>query len=139
MRAHFLVEGALVNKLILQCVEQDLVEAGDRLSATEIEKIRDFYDGIAGKSVSVMSNDGSNELIKLHNCLLKYKGSLGKTSQTAKLWLQYIEYVETVKLFIRAERTGNWNLHLIAVGNMMNLLLQLIILTMQRALNFICN
>ena len=35
--------------------------------------------------------------------------------------MQYIEYVETVKLFIRAERTGNWNLHLIGVGKMMNL------------------
>ena len=69
-----------------------------------------------------MNNDGSNELIKLHNCLLKYKGSLAKTSRTAKLWLQYIECVETVKLFIRAERTENWNLHLIAFGNMMNLL-----------------
>ena len=30
-------------------------------------------------------------------------------------------YVETLKLFIRAERTGNWNLHLVAVGEMMNL------------------
>ena len=86
-----------------------------------------------------MNNDGSNELMKLHNCLLKYKGSLGKTSRTAKLWLQYIEYVETVKLFIQAERTGNWNLHLIAVGKIMNLFVQLVILTMQRALGFICN
>ena len=31
------------------------------------------------------------------------------------------EYVETLKLFIRAERTGNWSLHLVAVINMMNL------------------
>ena len=68
-----------------------------------------------------MHNDGSNELMKLHNCLLKYKGSLAEASRTSKLWLQYSEYVETVKLFIRAERTGNWNLHLIAVGKMMNL------------------
>ena len=70
LRAYFLVEGALVNKLIQQCVDQGLVEAGDKLSTTEIERIRDFYDGIAGKSVSVMHNDGSNELMKLHNCLL---------------------------------------------------------------------
>ena len=57
----------------------------------------------------------------MHNYLLKYKGSLAKTSRTAKLWLQYIEYVEAVKLFIQAERTENWNLHLIAVEKMMNL------------------
>ena len=37
------------------------------------------------------------------------------------LWLQYLEYVDTLKLFIQAERTGNWNLHLIAVEKMLNL------------------
>ena len=43
--------------------------------------------------------------------------------RTAKLWLwlAYIEYVETLKLFICAERTGDWNLHLIALGKMLNL------------------
>lgn len=37
------------------------------------------------------------------------------------MWLQYLEYVDTLKLFIQAERTGNWNLHLIAVEKMLNL------------------
>jgi len=32
-----------------------------------------------------------------------------------------MEYVGTLKLFIRAERTGNWNLHLVAVERMLNL------------------
>ena len=37
------------------------------------------------------------------------------------MWLQYLDYIDTVKLFIRAERTGNWHLHLIAVEKMLNL------------------
>ena len=163
MHAHFLVEAALVNKLILavlgnpsieilekegeeeqsfsssrdmpiisnetelaislerQANNQDLESVEDKLGGTEIEKIHDFYDGIKDKSIPVANVDQSNELVKLENCLINYKESLAKTSRTAKLWLQYIEYVEIVKLFIRAERTGNWNLHLVAVGNMMNL------------------
>ena len=56
--------------------------------------------------------------MKLEESLLKYKAV---RSPTAKLWLQYIDYVETLKLFIRAERTGNWTLHLVAVGQMLNL------------------
>ncbi len=44
-----------------------------------------------------------------------------RQSPTAKLWLHYIEYRETLKLFIRAERTGNWSLHLVAVTRMLNL------------------
>ena len=31
------------------------------------------------------------------------------------------QYIETLKLFIRAERTGDWNLHLVSVGKMINL------------------
>jgi hypothetical protein len=30
----------------------------------------------------------------------------------AKLWLNYVRHVSLLKLFIRAERTGDWNLHL---------------------------
>ena len=53
--------------------------------------------------------------------MLKNKSLLARRSPTAKLWLQYIEYIETLKVFIRAERLGNWNLHLITVANMINL------------------
>ena len=57
----------------------------------------------------------------LEECLAKYKTLLVEQSPTAKLWLQYIEYIETLKLFIRAERSGNWSLHLVAVTRMLNL------------------
>ena len=42
-------------------------------------------------------------------------------SRTAKLWLAYIEYVDTLKLLICAETTKDWNLHLAAVRKMLNL------------------
>jgi hypothetical protein len=32
-----------------------------------------------------------------------------------------MKYIETIKLFLIAERTGNWLVHLAAVGDMMNL------------------
>ena len=41
-------------------------------------------------------------------------------SRAAKLWLGYTEYVDTLKLIICAERTGDWNLHLVVVGKMLN-------------------
>ena len=50
-----------------------------------------------------------------------YKHLLAERSPTAKLWIQYIEYVETLKIFIRAERIGDWNLYLITVKKMLNL------------------
>ena len=44
-----------------------------------------------------------------------------KCSRTAKLWLTYMDYIYTLKLFISAERVGNWNMHIIAVCRMLNL------------------
>ena len=32
-----------------------------------------------------------------------------------------MDYIDTLKLSIRAERVGNWNMHIIAVGRMLNL------------------
>ena len=39
----------------------------------------------------------------------------------ACLWIQYLDYISTIKLFIRASRTGNWNLHLEFVRWMLDL------------------
>ena len=91
-----------------------------KLDPIEAEKIRDLYEGIRNKFLSLKSVGNSEALHKLNQCLLQYKTFLCEKSRTAKLWVQYIEYIETLKLFIRAERTGNWNLHLIAVERMLN-------------------
>ena len=43
--------------------------------------------------------------------LATYKASLA-TCRTAKLWLQYIDMIILLKKLIKAERLGNWFLHL---------------------------
>ena len=59
-------------------------------------------------------------VIKTHEC---YIDLLQTRSRTAKFWLQYHRYVNVLKSFIRAERTGNWSLHLQTLSNMINFLL----------------
>ena len=75
----------------------------DKLDITEVEKIRSLYEGVEDKTIPVSSVTESQELLRLQNCLVKYKALLAEKSPTAKLWLQYIEYIETLKLFIRAK------------------------------------
>ena len=41
------------------------------------------------------------------------------TSRTGALWLQYMEMVNILRTFIKAERTANWELHLQAVSEML--------------------
>ena len=42
-----------------------------------------------------------------------------KSSRTATMWLQYMDMVDILRKYIRAERTGNWELHLQAVSEML--------------------
>ena len=45
-----------------------------------------------------------------------------KGSRTSKLWLNFTKFMTIVRSFIRAERTGNWGLHLEATYNMLQFL-----------------
>ena len=40
-------------------------------------------------------------------------------SRTSCLWLQYMKMIDILKRFLRAEKTGNWNLHLATVQEML--------------------
>ena len=42
-----------------------------------------------------------------------------KKSRTSKIWIQYIEMLDVLRKFVKAERTGNWLLHLQAVADML--------------------
>ena len=75
---------------------------------------RDFENGLQLLSQSAVSD-------KFTTIIRNLKDKLGKDSRTAKLWIQYLDYIQVVKNFIRGERTGNWSLHLQSVSKMLNL------------------
>jgi hypothetical protein len=109
LRGHFLVEAALVNKLmlaVLPCheeqVDHSLVEcteenendhtngtSGENLysqaflhsSAGKVQKIHDLHEGIQDNSVPVSDIADSKELIKLEECFVNYKALLAERSR----------------------------------------------------------
>jgi len=42
-----------------------------------------------------------------------------KKNCTALLWLQYLDMVDILRMYIKAERSGNWRLHLQALSEML--------------------
>ena len=50
---------------------------------------------------------------------LKHVQSSMKNQRTAVLWTAYMEMVDMLRRFIKAERTGNWSLHLQSVYDML--------------------
>ena len=63
----------------------------------------------------------SKEVNLLKQVLTDLKESLSAKSRTAKYWIQYLHYIQNLKDFIRAERTGNWKLHLQSVRKILNI------------------
>jgi hypothetical protein len=104
IRAHFIIALAL-NSLLF----------GDILDDTDVAKLEASYTEATQSDFT--SND--RDLIKeVAEKLSKHVKTL-ETSQTAKLWLLYIDLVEIAQTFIKAERTGSWHLHLQCVRDML--------------------
>ena len=66
----------------------------------------------------ILESDDFNLLSQTLVSIISY---LEKISHTSKLWLLYMTYVDVIKLFISAERTGSWEDHLVAATQMLNL------------------
>jgi hypothetical protein len=114
VRSHFLTEAALAVKIMRFAIE-------DKLDSNIVDQLREVYEGVVDGDYSVHDVLQSAVMHKFDRALADLKAELSVSSRTAKLWLLYMSHIETAKLFIRAERMGDWNLHLIAVTRMLNL------------------
>jgi hypothetical protein len=114
LRAHFLVDGALMINLL----NSHFGEGFDMNSVTSLfERVK--ADGIYfGGECDILSDPA---LQQMNFKFLQLKAQLSSQSRTAKLWFLYMKYIGLLKLFIAAERTGNWHLHLQCVHDMLNL------------------
>lgn len=127
LRGHLLTQAALMSQIISRIVPlsevpsevpSDNVDAPIiRLTTTEFHELQVLYN----KVVNLESIEDVNILNNFEQCIKCCKDVLSAASKTARLWIQYISYIEIIQLFIRAEREGDWNLHLVAVSKMLPL------------------
>ena len=111
-RAHILTESAPI--IILH----QFSLAKDDLSV-DLGDTKNLYEKVISKDETCFEN---NSLQNLSLLVEKSKTELRGQSRTAKLWLQYINYVEICQLFIRAARIADWELHLFSTSKILNLL-----------------
>ena len=92
------------------------------IEEADVLEIKMLHESIISENGSIENVNKSEVLSKLFIFVGKYKDRLALRSRTARLWLQYLEYVAIAKNFIRAERTGNWHLHLVSTSQMLKAL-----------------
>ena len=119
VRGHLLLFAALLNILLskslnlpLPCSQEDVTK-----EHTQIGELQQLYSSLMKKEQSV-SDVCSSELLGYVHDILSEKTS-AMDGRTGKLWVQYLEMVQLLMKFIRAERTGNWALHLHTVSQML--------------------
>ena len=112
LRAHMITVACLVSELINE----------SKLSAEHIAKIQSVHQMLLSGQCN--SHDATQEdaIISLTQINVDIQENLCEHSRTAKLWVQYIHMVRILLLFLRAERTGDWQLHLFSVSMMISVL-----------------
>lgn len=111
VRAHFLTQTAIGILLL-----KDIPEIDGSLS----NEIAVLVNCMQSKNLTPGQAATADAAVKLGK-LLDDKCNDLSSSRTCKLWIQYFHLVSVLRLFIKAERTGNWNLHLHCVKKMLPL------------------
>ncbi|KAK7100728.1 hypothetical protein V1264_023624 [Littorina saxatilis] len=80
-----------------------------------------LYDQITRQDLSTQTNNvlQNPDLDKIQEMLDNTKQKFHDQSRTARLWLQYLELIRILRRFLKAERTGNWQLHLDSLQQML--------------------
>ncbi len=84
---------------------------------TDMAKAKRLYDRLISATALVDEICSADVMKRIFNNLKAKKEAL--TTRTAVLWMQYMEMIDILRKFLKAERTGNWELHLQAIHDML--------------------
>ena len=144
LRAHFLVQSvltpiilqfisplSLIEQLSTYDVERKYLcytgnsndkqfpdEISKYVDANDIEELHTLVEQIEQDKDTTLTSEAS---LKFCRAIAKCKEYLSENSRIAKLFIQYIHYINIVKQFIRAGHTGNWQNYLMVVCQILNL------------------
>ena len=137
LRGHFIVDAAL-NALMLKSVlnaplpcqpevseneDPDLAPSDEQCAdvgkSLDLDEACTLYEKLMARDISAEEVCKVDVLTRIKDSLQKYSESVKMSSRTSALWVQYMNMMDILRRYIRAERTGNWALHLQAIQEML--------------------
>lgn len=106
----FIISTNTGNKSACEANSCDLVKECERL-----------YQELVGNKKTADKIATSEILNSVHIRVAEERNKIKESSGTATLWLQYMDMVDILVTFIKAERTTNWDLHLKTTSKMLSL------------------
>ena len=109
LRAHILTSAALISVLMVTPGSSDSIDK---------DLLESIYRCILNQEQSAAELIESQCIEDLFQVISQLLDQAANDNRTGKLWVQYIRQVNLIRHFIRAERTGDWELHLYCVRQM---------------------
>ena len=109
------VRAHILTLLALMCV---LMEMSNWLNQTDKEHLESVYKGTIEQVEGAAFIQEHETVRQFHQLVSQHLDQATSQSKTGKLWVQYAHQVILMLNFFRAERTGDWKLHLNCVREM---------------------
>jgi hypothetical protein len=99
--------------------KKNVLSAGEgEIENSDLQAALAIFDELLNNTLQPEELPGRTELDRLRLVLLQHKAEIS-ANRTSRLWLQYMDMVEILRCFLRAERMGNWLHHLQALKDML--------------------
>ena len=106
--------------LSVQAIASVLLSAPGVLDQVDTVGIhRTWYD-LLNEDIALKDALSTKEVFQVAHILEQKNEKARKFGQTAKLWIQHFDRVITLLRFNRDERTGDWDLHIMSVREMLH-------------------
>jgi hypothetical protein len=100
-------------------LKKNVLSAGEgEIENSDLQAALAIFDELLNNTLQPEELPGRPELDRLRLVLLQHKAEIS-ANRTSRLWLQYMDMVEILRCFLRAERMGNWLHHLQALKDML--------------------
>ena len=109
--------GLRAHQLVDTCLSEILLKQAITIGSDEVIELKSLAEK-AHSGVCETNFDENVILLRVSEALGKRKLAL-KDDRTAQLWIQYTYLVDILRRFIRAERLGDWQLHLSTLEEML--------------------
>ena len=99
-----------------------MLDASDNLIETGLKSLETIHDMLLNNGFpneNIVHEQAVDQLTKILDDLAE---ELTLKRRTGKLWIEYVNMIRLVLLFIRAERTADRTLHLFCISKMMPIL-----------------
>ena len=135
VRGHFIVYSALMAILVSSSYGTSLNLGEDDTDGTDnggteashptdvmpedLLDCLELYDALMNDVTDVTNVCSQQCIDRVFIQLRDKKEEMSANSESARLWFQYMEMIQVLRLFIKAERTGNWKMHLRSLQEML--------------------